>query len=170
MKRQIFLVSALILLMAASAWTQKSFYNKEFNVGFKTPAGSKLVRDPDTIAASTGFKGLAYITLARPGRGLFGAEAAVAAANITQSACRALSTEEDKPVKKRFGTVTFDKTTYVEGGMESVHPVESYRTFHSGVCYEIRLMVGMEKYPKRRVSGAPGFEKLYAILRTFYFR
>lgn len=170
MKKQICLALTIVLLAAASASAQKRFYNKEFKFGFKYPAGSKLVKDPDTIAASPNFTGLAYITLAQAGRGLFGATAAVAAANITEDACSALSTAEDNPRKKKFGTVTFDQTKYVEGGMESVQPVELYRTFHKGTCYEIRLMVGMEKYPKRRISDRPGFEQLYTILRTAYFR
>ena len=164
------LTLAFVLLTAGAVSAEKRFYNKEFKLGFKYPAASKLIKDPDTIAASPNFTGLAHITLAHPGKGLFDGTAAISAANITRSACRELSTAEDKPRKKKFGTVTFDKTTYVEGGMESVLPVELYRTFHNDICYEIRLMVGMEKYPKHPINDRPGFEQLYTILRTLYFR
>jgi hypothetical protein len=172
MKKRLCLVLALIVLTAGTAAAQKPFYNKEFKFGFKYPARSVLEKqDPDAIAASPNFKSLARITLTHPGKGLFDGTAAVSAANITSDACRALSTQEgDKPLKKRFGTVTFTKTTEIEGGMESVHPAEFYRTFRNGTCYEVFLMVGMEKYPKHRVSDRPAFEQLYTILRTFYFR
>jgi hypothetical protein len=171
MKKRLCLALVVIIVAAGTAAAQKRFYNGEFRFGFKYPARSKLVRDSDTIAAAPNFKGLAYITLNRPGRGLYDATAAVSAGNITREACRALSTaEDDKPQKKKFGTVTFDKTTYVEGGMESVLPVENYRTYRKGICYEVRLMVGMEKYPKRRINDSTAFEQLYTVLRTFYFR
>ena len=170
MKKRICLALALITVAGTAAVAQKRFYDREFRFGFQYPRGSKLSRDSDTIAAAPNFKGLAFITLSRPGRGIYDATAAVSAANITREACRALSTAEDSPQKKRFGTVTFDKTAWIEGGMESVHPVEFYRTFHKGTCYEVRLMVGMEKYPRRRINDGAAFGQLHTILSTFYFR
>ena len=145
MKKRICLVLTLVFLAAGTVTAQKRFYNKEFKFGFKYPAGSKLSRNPDSALADPPLKGLAEVSLANPGRGVFDATATVSAANMTRDACRALSTAEDQPRKKKFGTVTFDKTTEIEGGMESVHPLESYRTFRNGVCYEARLMMGMEK-------------------------
>jgi hypothetical protein len=159
-----------IIFATLTGSAQKRFYNREFGFGFRYPVRSKLLRDSDTIAAAPNFKGLAFITLDRPGRGIYDATAAISAANITRDACHALSANEDTPQKKRFGTVTFEKTAFIEGGMESVHPVEFYRTFHKDTCYEIRLMVGMEKFPKRRINDAAAFEQLRTILRTFYFR
>jgi len=170
MKKRISLVLTFVFLTAGGVTAQRSFYNKEFKFGFKYPAGSKLSRNPHSMFANGTLKGLAQVSLTNPGRGLGGAAATVSAANMTQDACRALSVAEDQPRKKKFGTVTFDKTAWVEGGMESVHPLEVYRTFHSGVCYEVLLEMGMEKYPKRRVNESAAFNRLYVILRTFYFR
>jgi hypothetical protein len=169
MRMRLPLTLILIAVMAGASAAQKRFYNREFRFGFKYPAASKLTKNSDMIAAASNFKGLAYITLNKPGRRLYDATAAVSAANITGDACRALSAE-DNASKRKLGTVTYDKSTYIEGGMESVAPVETYRTFHNGICYEIRLMVGMEKYPRRPISDRPAFEQLYTILRTMYFR
>ena len=100
MNKRLCLALVVIMVTAGTAAAQKRFYNREFRFGFKYPARSKFIRDSDTIAAAPNFKGLAYITLNKPGRGLFDATAAVAAANITREACRALSTaEDDKPRK-----------------------------------------------------------------------
>src|SRR4051794_12533098 len=86
MKMRIPLALILIAVMAGAAAAQKRFYNKEFKFGFKYPAGSKLVKDQDTIAAAPNFKGMAYITLTKPGKRLFDASAAVPAGDITRSA------------------------------------------------------------------------------------
>lgn len=171
MKKQIFLGLTIVFFMAGTAAAQKSFHNKKFKFGFRAPAGSKLKTDADSLYAEPPLKGLIQVSLVKPGRGLYDATATVSAANTTKDECRALSTaEEDKPRRKKFGTTTFYKTEFVEGGMESVHPVENYRTFHRGVCYEVRIMVGMEKYPKRPVKSQAVFTRLYTILRTLYFR
>ncbi|MBV9217068.1 MAG: hypothetical protein JO053_12915 [Acidobacteria bacterium] len=170
MRKQILLALAFVLLLAGAAAAQKSFYNKEFKFGFKSPVGTKLKTDADSLFASDPLKAIVNVELTNPGRGLFDAEATISAAQITKDACHALSTADDKPTKKKFGTNTFEMTEEIEGGMESVHPQEFYRTFHNGVCYEVRIIVGMEKYPKRRVSERPAFERMYAILRTFYFK
>jgi hypothetical protein len=171
MKNRFCHVVVFILLMAPAASAQKSFYNKEFKFGFKTPAGSKTSTKPDDLYAEPPLKPLLKVSLVTTGRSTYGADASVAAGIMTAEACWALSTaDDDKPLKKKFGTTVFDKTAYVEGGMESVHPVENYRIFHQGTCYEIRLMVHMEKYPKHPVNEKAVFAQLYPILRTFYFR
>ena len=170
MKKRICLALTFVFIMAGAAAAQKSFYNKEFKFGLKYPAGSKLIKDLDTIAATPDLKPLAYMSLKKPGRGLYEVAAYVSAANMTRAACRALSANEDNPRKKKFGTITFDKTTEIDGGMESVHPIEFYRTFHSGTCYEVRLMLAMDKYPKHPINESAAFARLYTILRTFHFR
>lgn len=164
------MILTLIFLTAGAVAAQKTFYNKEFKFGFTYAAGLKLSTNPDDLQDAPPLKGLAQLSITNPGRGLFDATANIAAGPMTLAECRALSTAEDKPRKKTFGTVTFDKTEEIEGGMETVHPQEFYRTFHNGVCYEARLGVGMEKNPKRAVNDAAAFERLYGILRTFYFK
>ena len=170
MKNRVCLALTLILLTAGAAAAQKGFYNKEFKFGFKYPVGSKLRKDLDSIDQTEGLKGLAYVTLPVPGRGMYEVAAYVSAGNITRTACQALSTDDETLHKKKFGTITFDKTTEVEGGMESVQPREYYRTFLGSTCYESRLMLSMEKYPKRRINERAAFDRLLPILRTFYVR
>jgi len=170
MKKQICLALTLLVITTGTAAAQKKFYNKEFKFGFTYPAGSKIIKDLGSIDVTQDLKPLSYLTLPKAGRGMYEVAAYVSAGNITSDACRALSTAEDTPRKKKFGTVTFAKTAYVEGGMESSHPREYYRTFQGGTCYEVRLMLSMDKYPKRPINTNAAFARLYPILRTFYVR
>ena len=170
MEKRVFTILAVVLLAAGGVSAQKKFYNKEFKVGFTLPVNSKLVSTGGSGAAQPPLKDLAEITLNNTGRNVYDATANVSAGLMTREACRALSAQEDKAPRKTFGSVTFNKSTMIEGGMESVHPEEFYRTYRGGVCYEIRLGVGIPKHPKRGVSDRPSFERLYAILRTMYFR
>ena len=170
MKKQIFLAITLLLITAGIAAAQKKFYNKEFKFGFTYPPGAKVNKALDTIDQTTDLTPLAYLDMPNTGRGLYELAAYISAGNITRAACNALSTAEDTPQKKKFGTITFAKTAYVEGGMESSQPREYYRTFQGGTCYEVRLMLSMDKYPKHPINTNAAFARLYPILRTFYIK
>ncbi len=168
MKRTYLALSFVFLLVSIAA-AQKPFYSKDYKVGFKSPPGSTIsTKSDDLIVMSDSLKGVAKVSLTRPGTGLSDGAATIAAGTMTREACKALETEGD--VKKQtYGTTAFDKTAMVEGGMENIMPQEFYRTYHNGTCYEVRMSVGMAKRPKRGVTEQTAFNQLYAVLRTMYF-
>jgi hypothetical protein len=165
MKGRVFIALMLVLLLAGAAAAQKSFYNKEFKFGFKAPAGTTLTTDAEYIYAIEPMKGLAKVSQRRGGT-----EAMINAAEMTKDGCHALSVEDGTPKRTKFGTIWFERTEGVEGGMESVQPYEYYRTFHNGVCYEVRISTVMEKYAKHPRRPGPLLAKFYPILSTFYFK
>src|SRR5207247_6851240 len=87
MKNQILLTLTLLVLAAGSAAAQKTFYNKQFKVGFKYPATMKFTTEPSG-ATDEGFKDLAEVSIRKPGRGVFDATATVAAGTMTQQTCK----------------------------------------------------------------------------------
>src|SRR4051812_8831544 len=106
MQKRLFVALTLVLLLTGAAAAQKSFYNKEFKFGFKYPTGSKLKTEPDYMVTFEPMKGLAEVSFRKTS-----ATATVAAAEMTQDACHALSTaEDDTPRKKKFGKITFERT------------------------------------------------------------
>src|SRR5207253_901983 len=128
--KKICLALTFVFLVAGVASAQSSFYNKEFKVGFRYPASMRLsTKADDLVVLDQSLKGLAMATLRNPGPGIYDADATISAGAMTRDACTALSAN-DEPQKKRFGAITYDKTEMTEGGMESVHPMEFYRTYH----------------------------------------
>src|SRR5437660_12097639 len=106
--KQIILTFTLLSLAAGAAAAQKKFYSKEFKVGFTTPAGSKLASD---ATAPEKMKSITYVELLRTGKNVGGA-ATIAAGTMTRAECKVFARSDDrKPRRKRFGTITFDKVT-----------------------------------------------------------
>jgi len=162
---------ALIFLFLGSlaVSAQKTFYSKEYKVGFKYPTTAKITTKPDNLVViSDALKGIAMVSFPHAVAGVYNADATITAGTITKDACTALSAN-DEPKKKKFGTTTFDKTEEVEGGMESIQPQEFYRTYHDGTCYEIRLSVGQNKHPRRAINDAPLFAQMYTLMTSMYF-
>jgi hypothetical protein len=153
-----------IVLAAGSAAAQKKFYSKEFKVGFTTPANSKLASDE---IAPEKMKTVTHVELLGTGKKV-GGSATIAAGAMTQADCKVFSRSDgDKPRRRKFGTITFDKVTDNDPGMEGTANLEIYHTFHNGVCYEVSLKVGGAKY--RKTNDQAIFNRLYVILRTFHF-
>ncbi len=162
------LALTFLILAAGVAAAQKTFFNKEYKVGFKYPATVKLTKSENEPEEN--FKNLTGVSVIHPGRNIGGATATLAANKITRAACKELpQASVESPVRlKKFGSNTFYRATEMDGGMESVQQFEFYRTYHSGTCYEVRIQVGMAK--NRPTNDLSAFSKLYTILRTMYFR
>ena len=167
--KKLILALTVVCFAVGVAAAQKSFYSKDYKVGFKYPSTAKIsTKADDILVLSDSLKGIANLSFPHAVAGVNSAEATIAAGAITKEACTALSAN-DQPKKKKFGTITFDKTEETEGGMENVQPQEFYRTYHDGTCYEIRLSVGQTKYPKRPINDTPIFTQMYAIMTSMYF-
>ena len=166
--KRICLVLTFVILTSEAVVAQKTFYNKEYKVGFKYPATVKLTKGENEPEEN--FKNLTGVSVIHPGRNIEGATATLAASKITLEACKELpqASDENKRRLKKFGANTFYRVTEMDGGMESVQEFEFYRTYHNGTCYEIRIQVGMAK--NRPTTDLSAFSKLYTILRTMYFR
>ena len=166
--KRIYLILTLILLATGVVPAQKTFYSKEYKVGFKYPATLKLSKNPNEAEAP--FTNPTDVSIRRPGRDASGT-ATVAAAKTTRDECKKFpSAGDDKPKRVKFGTTAFDKLEETDGGMESIQQFEFYRTYHNGMCYDVKLQFGMSKYPKRKLPERSLFNQLYAVLRTMYFR
>ncbi len=168
--KKICLALTFVVMAAGMVAAQKTFYNKEYKVGFKYPATLKIAKsqaDPEE-----GFKNLTEAIVIHPGRHIFGATATLAAGKVTREACKAMpqASEEEKARPKRFGATTFYKVSELDGGMESVQQFEFYRTFQNNTCYQITLQVGMAKNTRGPVDEKSAFAKLYNVLSTMYFR
>lgn len=165
--KRVCLALTFVILVAGVAAAQKTFYDKEFKVGFKYPASVKLTKSENEPEEN--FTNLTGVSVIQPGRNIYGATATLAANKITRSACKELpQASVESPVRqKKFGANTFFRVKELDGGMESVQQFEFYRTYHNGTCYEVRLQVGMAK--NRPTNDLSVFSKLYTILRTMYF-
>ena len=153
-----------VVLAAGSAAAQKKFYSKEFKVGFTRPANSKLASDE---MAPEKMKTVTHVELLGTGKKV-GGSATIAAGTMSKGDCKVFSRSDgDKPRRRKFGTITFDKVTDNDPGMESTASLEIYRTFHNGLCYEVSIKVGGMKH--RKTNDQLIFNRLYVILRTFHF-
>src|SRR5437899_7870773 len=123
-----------------------------------------MMREPDE-----GFKGLAEVSIPHTGKNV-SAFAMVSAARTTPDKCKLyMPNDNEKPKRVKMGTITFDKTEDVDGGMESETPLEHYQTFHEGVCYDIDLGLPQARYGRKGISDERLFNQLHVVLRTFYF-
>ena len=155
-----------VVLTAGSAAAQKSFYNKEFKVGFKYPATMKS-REAESVA-DDGFKNLGEVSLLKTRRGVYNAAATLSAGTMTQQACTKFANDPDQKRRRvKFGTVAYEKIEWTDGGMESETPMEIYRIHHGGVCYQFTLGATERRHPL--ADGTSARAQLHAVLRTLYF-
>lgn len=169
---RILFIILLIIGSAAIATAQttalKRYYNKENKVGFRYPATWKL-STKDMRATDEGFTGLAEVSIPKTGKNV-SAFATVSASKRTADKCKVGFDDSgvEKPKRVKMGALRFYKGEEVEGGMETVTPLEHYETFHNGVCYDVTLALPQAKYAKG-INDKALFNQLYVVLRTFYF-
>lgn len=183
MVRRMCLVLAFTILVSGVTVSQSpgthGYYNKDFKVGFRYPANWELDSGKTSIDEETGFTVLATASLPEKSyaRSNFNeAKATIEVGNVSAATCRRLPSdgESTKPRRKKFGNITFYTIGNAEGAAGSLYETELYRVFNSGRCYQVSLVVHTSNVLAhergvRRVNSRIVFDRLYTILRTFYF-
>lgn len=106
-----------------------------------------------------------------PTRGNVGAFATVAAGKVTDDKCKLDPGDSggEKPQLVKMGSLSFYKSEEVWGGTESATTIEHYETFNEGVCYDVTLGLPQPRYHRKGMTDQALFNRLYVVLRTFYF-
>ena len=158
-----------IVLFALSATAQRSFYDKEFKVGFTIPASARTSRDPFS-GPDQKMKSIGSFSF-KDARGIPASFADVFAGTMTKDECSALSKGfTEKPRIRKYGSTTFTMTEETQGGTESEAPQQHYTNYHDGACYEVTFSIPEARHTTHKYNESAAYARMRPILSTMYFR